>query len=279
MTIFQAVILGAVQGLTEFLPVSSSGHLVLLQHWLGLHDMLVFDIAVHWGTLLAALVYFWRELLGVVCQSVLFLVRRPQGTERDQFLSENPYALTGGLILLSSAATAIVGIFFKELFQYLFESVLAVGIAWVCMAFFLICSKHFKNVEYERGLREMNHQDAFLTGLAQGIALIPGISRSGSTILAGMKCGLERKTAAHYSFLMAVPAIFGVGLYKLQDGMAFLKMQPEIYAAGFLTSAVVGFCAIALLFRILERGKYHYFGYYCLALGLFAIASQYLLKP
>src|SRR3989338_1112180 len=132
MNIYEAALLGAIQGLTEFLPISSSGHLVLVQHWLGARrEMLMFDIIVHWGTMMAMFAYFRREIFQLTAQSLLFLWKRPkQGQARDTFFQEHPFALTGWLVLLSTLATGIVGLFCKDIFERLFESVLAVGIAW-----------------------------------------------------------------------------------------------------------------------------------------------------
>ncbi len=279
MTLLQAIILGAVGGLTEYLPVSGSGHLVLLQHWFGLQsDMLIFDMSVHWGTLLAVFVFFWREILWLITQPILFLIQRPSGNQRDEFFSKHPYALIAGLIFISSIVTALVGLFCQEIFEYLFESVFAVGLAWIGMAILLIWSKDYKNPELERALPEMNHQDAFFIGLAQGLALIPGVSRFGSTVLMGVRCGLTRRDAARYAFLLGFPAILGVGFFKIPEVMAVWKMHPQINLAGLWAAAVTGFFSISWILRTIERGKYHYFGYYCLLIGLFAIASQFL-KP
>ncbi len=278
MNIYEAALLGAVQGLTEFLPVSSSGHLVLVQHWLGARrEMLMFDILVHWGTMLAMFAYFRREITQLTLQSLLFLWKRPRcGEVRETFLRKYPFALTGWLVVLSTLATGIVGLFCKDIFERLFESVLAVGIAWIVMAVFLIASSRIKNLERERTLEQMHHQDAFLIGLAQGVALIPGISRSGSTILTGLWCGLEKRDAARYSFLMGMPAILGVGLLEGRRALDFISQQPQVAAVGFFVSAIVGYLAIMLLMRILQRGKYSLFGYYCLAAGIFAVVTQFI---
>ncbi len=277
MTIIQAAILGMVQGLTEFLPISSSGHLVLFQHWFGLkEEMLVFDIAVHWGTLLAVIIYFFSDIKKITFQTVQFILCRPKGAESDAFFNENPYALSSGLIILSSVVTVLVGIFFREVFEFAFRTVFAVGIAWLIMGTLLIYADRMKSLEPERDLAHMHHRDAFFIGLAQGLALIPGVSRSGSTILMGIRCGLNRKEAARYSFLLGIPAILGVGLLKLNEGLPVMLAQPAVYVTGFACSMAVGFLTIIALFKVLERGKFHFFGYYCLAIGLFAMASQFL---
>jgi len=277
MTILQAAILGVISGLTEFLPISSAGHLVLFQHWFGLsEDILIFDIAVQWGTLMALLIFFAADLWKILSQAVLFLFRRPRGAAREEFLDKYPYALTAGLIILSSVVTVFVGIFFRELFEFAFRSVFAVGIAWLIMGTLLILSKRIHSLEVEREMTQMHHRDAFFVGLAQGLALIPGISGLGAMILMGLQCGLTRPAAIRYAFLLGIPLIFGAGLFKLNEGLPFLVSQPQVYGTGFVCAMAVGLLSIKVLFQVLERGKLHFFGYYCFAVGLFAIASQFL---
>ncbi len=280
MSVTQAAILGIVQGLTEFLPISSTAHLLLVQHWFGIQDdMMIFDIALHWGTLVAVFIYFAREIGQTVIHTVLFLIRRPRGAAaREEFLNHYPYALTGGLILLATLVTGFVGVFCLEFFKFLIQSIFAVGVTWLMMGVLLILSARIKNLERERTLAEMHHRDAFFIGLAQGISLMPGISRAGATILMGLKCGLTPRDSARYSFLLSIPAILGIGLLKLEEGIQFFRMRPEIYGTGFAAAMIVGILAIKVLFQVLERGKYHYFGYYCLAAGIFAMASPFL-KP
>lgn len=277
MTLAQAILLGAVQGITEFLPISSSGHLLLLQYWFGLHDdMMIFDIAVHWGTLCAVLIYFCRDIGKLIADSLLFVLRVPRGDKKDAFIEQHPFSLLAGLIFLSTLVTLFIGVFCMEFFEFLIQSILAVGVTWIIMGVLLVLSNRIKHLERERSLTEMNHRDAFFIGLAQGLALLPAISRAGATILMALKCGIKARDAARYSFLLSIPAILGVGLYKLQEGIAYFQMKPGIYLSGFLAALFVGLLAIRILFGVLERGKYHYFGYYCLAAGLFAILSPYL---
>jgi len=277
MTILQAAILGVFQGLTEFLPVSGSGHLVLFQHWFDLNsDIMTFDIVAHWGTLLAVIIYFHSDLQKMFYQTGLFLIRRPKGLEQEAFLNTYPYALTSGLIVLSSLVTIFVGVFFRELFEFTFRSVFAVGIAWVIMGTLLVFANRIKSLDPERDLTGMNHRDAFFIGLAQGLALIPGISGSGAMILMGRRCGLARRDAVRYALILGMPLVLGAGVFKLREGLPFLIEQPQVYGTGFVCAMVVGLLSIRILFQVLERGKLHFFGYYCFAVGVFALASQFL---
>lgn len=269
MTLFDAIILGTVQGLTEFLPVSSSGHLVLFQNLLGLSEpMIAFDIAVHWGTLTAVLIFFIKDICLIAYQTVQYLIAFPFSKDRQALLKRYPLTLMTGLIIIASIPTAIIGYVFKDAIAHLFGSIAAVGAAWFFTGILLIMSKRFQNGDRELSL--MNQRDAFLIGMAQGIAIIPGVSRSGSTILAGMLCGLERQEAARFSFLIAIPAIVGAGLLHWKEESEWLMQNQSVIWAGFFSSAVVGYLAIIFLLKLTRWGKFYWFGYYCVALSLVA---------
>ncbi|MDD5218164.1 MAG: undecaprenyl-diphosphatase UppP [Candidatus Omnitrophica bacterium] len=271
MNIYEAVVLGIVQGFTEFLPVSSSGHLVLFQNLLGMREpMLAFDVAVHLGTLLAVFVYFGKDLIRMVVQSVLFAVKFPFASDKDEVHQQYPYAAITGFVILASVPTFLIAIAFKDMFEYLFSSVAAVGFAWLVMGILLVLSRWFQESN-ARFLTMMNHRDAFFIGIAQGIAIIPGISRSGSTILGGMLCGIEKKDAARFSFLIGIPAILGAAVLKMREGIDFFASYPAALIAGFVMSALVGYFVIGFLLKVLGKGKFYLFGYYCLVLSVVTI--------
>jgi len=275
MTIQEAIILGIIQGLTEFLPISSSGHLVLFQHLFGFKEpMLAFDIAVHCGTLLAVFVYFAKDLLQIFLQSFLFLIRWPFVRDRKQLFEKYPYALTGGFILLASIPTFIIAFVLLEGFEFFFGSILSVGIAWMGMGVLLLVSRRFQ--EGDRPLNLLNHRDAFLIGIVQGISIMPGISRSGATILTGMACGMNKEAAAKFSFWIAIPAILGAAIFKMEEGMHWVTSQAPLLLAGFGAATLTGFLAIYFLLNLLRRGKLFIFGYYCLAMGLFTVIYRFL---
>ena len=173
----------------------------------------------------------------MIRQSLTFLVRFPSIRNRDLFFLENPYALVAGLVVLTTFVTAMIAILFQGVFRALFESVVAVGVAWIGMGGALMISWKIQNGV--RSLHQMNHRDAFLIGLAQGFAIIPGISRAGMTIMIGMACGLEKREAARFSFFAAMAVIAGAGLMEAREGLHFFSEQPLALVVGFVTSALV----------------------------------------
>ncbi len=269
MPIFEAIVLGIVQGLTEFLPISSSGHLVLFQNLLGYTEpMIAFDIAVHWGTLLAVFIFFGKDIWGMIVQTFTFLIRLPKQPAKDLFI-EFPYALVSMFVIVATIPTVIIGLVFEEAFEYFFSSLTAVSVAWFIMGIILILSRKFQ--EGGRSLSHMNQQDSFLIGLVQGLAIIPGISRSGSTILCAMLLGIDKREAARFSFLLSIPAIIGAGILKLKDGVALMESSSWALAVAFLTASLVGYISIAFLMEFINRGKLYVFGFYCLAVSALAM--------
>lgn len=267
MNLFEAVLLGAVQGVTEFLPVSSSGHLVWCQHFLGIREpVLAFDIAVHWGTLAAVMAVLGRDLAAMMREFFCYLGGKLRGKVS---LNDYPFARLSLLIIWASVPTALIGLLAKDWLEQHFHSVRLVGIAWVVTGILLVLSRRLK--PGETPMPSVSFAKAFWIGAAQGIAVLPGISRSGMTILAGLCHGLERREAARFSFLLAIPAILGAGLLKVREGFDFFRAYPLELAAGFLTSAIVGYLAITWLLSILEQRKFYLFGYYCLAMGVLTL--------
>ena len=270
MTLLQALILGTIQGLTEFLPVSSSAHLVLFQNLLGLHDpMLAFDVTVHGGTLLAIFLYYRRDISGMIGDTFFYLAGFFSARDRGPLLERTPSARLAGFVILASIPTGIIGLALKDFFESLFASVSAVGVAWVIMSVPLMLSQKFQRGT--KRLDQMSRADALCVGLAQGVAIVPGISRSGSTILGGMWRGVEPKEAARFSFWVAIPAILGAGILEMKEAIHLFRANAPVLVAGFASSAVVGYLSIALLLRLIQRGKFFLFGFYCLAIGIFAL--------
>jgi undecaprenyl-diphosphatase len=275
MNVSQAIFLGAVQGITEFFPVSSSGHLVFFQSLFGLKgDTLAFDIVVHWGTLLAVFIYFWKDIFALAKDTLLFSVRWPFKRNRAALFEAYPHALTGFFVMLTTVATGIMAFAFKEIFEFMFNSMLTVGGAWLVTGVCLILSRRFQYGQ--RGLLEMNHQDAFMIGLIQGIAIMPGISRSGATIMIAMYLGLERESAARYSFFAAIPAILGAGVLEMNETISFYNANTPCFLTGLVVSAILGCVGIHFLLKIVRAEKYHYFGYYCLVMAAVALSCSIL---
>jgi undecaprenyl-diphosphatase len=243
----QALFLGALQGLTEWLPISSSGHLALAQHFFGIAAPVAFDVALHLGTLLAVFVYFWKDIIAIVKH----LARKSP----EQKLAIN--------IILACIPTAIIGFAFKPQFEAMFGQPLAIALALAITGVILLLAGR------KAGKKEITNKSALIVGIAQGIAVAPGISRSGATIGAGLLLGLKRESAALFSFLIAIPAVIGAGAFEVKDA-AFAGIDPLTVLLGTAVAAIVGYACIGLLMSVLKRGRLAIFAYYCFGLALLA---------
>jgi undecaprenyl-diphosphatase len=269
--LLQAIIQGVVQGLTEFLPISSSAHLILVPRLLGWDDPFLtspeFDVMLHLGTLGALLVYFWRDLfrLGLAWLASL----------RERRLGDDPDRRLAWLLLLTVIPAASVGALFEDFFDETFRDVLLViPLLLVVGAGMLAFGERYGR--RDRGLDKLRVRDALVIGMAQALALFPGISRSGVTIAAGLVLGLDRAAAARFAFLMGIPIIAGAGLWKLRVIVAgeTSAFEPLVLAAGMTASALAGLAAIAFLLRYLRTRSTGIFIVYRL---LFAAVAAVLL--
>ncbi|MCL2841489.1 MAG: undecaprenyl-diphosphate phosphatase [Defluviitaleaceae bacterium] len=255
MTIFQAIILGIIQGIAEFLPISSSGHLILFQAVFDmshLENAFTFDIVVHAGTLVAIMAVFWQDIWNIL---------------------KNPFSKMTGLLIVGSVPVAVVGFFFRGVIEN-FRGGLWLAIAFTITGCLLIFADKFTAGKKEA--RDMTYIDAIIVGCMQALALPPGISRSGTTIAGGLARGLSRETAARFSFLLAAISIAGVS--GLETILVFTGETPNGYTvgmgamiAGFIASAIVGYAAIKLLLKIVKAAKLRYFSYYVWALAAFIL--------
>jgi undecaprenyl-diphosphatase len=261
MTIWQAAVLGLVQGLTEFLPISSSGHLELCRQILGWQGFdLAFDVALHWGTLLAVLLYFRRDWMA--------LTRGVLTSLRDR--RANAESMLAAKLVVGSVPAAVAGVLLEELAETTLRSPWVIVSMLAVVGFFLL----FADRRAEPGPADQvpGWGATLLIGLAQAIALVPGTSRSGITMLAGISLGLSRASAARFSFLLSAPIIFGAGLFKLGD----VAQSPSLaVVVGFVSAAISGGLAIAFLLRYLTRGSFRPFAIYRIALAL-AVAALLL---
>jgi undecaprenyl-diphosphatase len=247
-----AALLGLVQGLTEFLPVSSSGHLVVFQNWLHEeHTPIVFDLVLHLGTLLPILWVYRLEVWNLI-QS---LVKNPTGTE----------SRLAWWIVLGSVPTAAIGIAFEDLFNEIFQTPSMVASAFFVTGSFLFATKYLS--EGQRDETAMTWKDALVIGTIQGLAITPGISRSGSTIAIAMLLGLKRDLAARYSFLLSIPAIVGGFVLKL-DELDFDVVSAGELASGFIVSAISGLVALKILLKLVNAGDFSKFSYYLWAIAV-----------
>jgi undecaprenyl-diphosphatase len=278
MDIIQSIILGIVQGATEFIPVSSSGHLVLVPWALGWPSPgLFFDTMLHWGTLAAVITYFWREWLAVIRAFFASLFGRgPWSSTPGGRLADPDSRLAWGIIL-GTIPAVVLGFLFEDFFESLFGTPLAVGAFLLVTAVILALSE--KLGRRIRSLAQLNMPDALLIGLAQAAAIAPGISRSGATIAAGLARGYQREDAARFSFMLSAPIIFGAGVLQLFDvvrGVEVVTSSAASVIAGTVAAGVTGYLVIRFLLNYLRRGSLYVFAIYCAVVGVAVIVASLL---
>jgi undecaprenyl-diphosphatase len=247
MTVTQALLSGIIQGLTEFFPVSSSGHLALFQAMLGMKEVMAFDIFLHFGTLISVVIFFRKDIIKLFTGDIKTLK----------------------FIIIASVPTFIIGILFKDVVESIFSSVRLVGAALIVTGLFLLVASFaaFRK-RHAGGSKQLGALNSAMIGIAQGIAVIPGISRSGSTIGTALIAGLDDKTAIKFSFLLALPAILGANLLKVRHIYGNLvSVEAVPYIAGFIAAVLSGLAAIKLLYGILKNNLLYLFGIYCLLAG------------
>ncbi|QQY80685.1 undecaprenyl-diphosphatase [Keratinibaculum paraultunense] len=275
MTLFQAIILGIFQGISEFLPISSSGHLVVLQHFFNIKEgNLFFTEMLHFGTLISIVIVYFNDIMNIIVE---FFKMLRDGIKNKKFKITNDYQKLALLIIIGSIPTAIIGLLFEDFFEKLYSSsLLPIGIAFLVTGFLLWIAN--KKPNEAKKVKEMTILDSLIVGTFQGIAIIPGISRSGSTIVAGLFRGFDRSLATEFSFLLALPATFGAGLLGIMDviktGSKTTIDMPLII--GILLSTIVGILAIKFLIKVLKRNKLHYFSYYLWIIGCITIFSHFI---
>ncbi len=258
-----ALVLGIVQGAAEFLPLSSSGHLVLIPWLLGWPAPgLAFDAFLHLGTAVAVIAYFWRDLLSLAGAWL--------GSLRDRSLADSPQRRVAWLILLGTVPAAVTGLLLEDLFEELFANPAAVGVFLLVTAALLAASERWSRQEHQA--EEMTWLDGLWVGIGQACAIAPGLSRSGTTIAAGLWRGLTRPVAARYSFLLSVPIVVGAGLLQARKLLGGLDTPWLPLALGFLASAGVGYLCIHLLLGFVQRRRLHVFAGYCAAAGVITLA-------
>lgn len=249
MNLIEAVILGVVQGVTEFFPISSSGHLVIFQHILGFKEpMLAFDIFLHFGTIVSVLVFFWKDIMSIL-------------------KGKSPILK---FIFIGSIPTFAIAILFKDTVESFFAAPLVVGYSLIVTGIFLFITNFFavRNKRTQRK-KDLNAANSVIVGIAQGISIIPGVSRSGSTIGASLIAGLEEGMAIKFSFLLSIPAILGANLLKIREIYGNLvSIDTVSFLAGGIAAMITGIVAIRVLYGILKRNLFFLFGIYCLAAGV-----------
>ncbi len=268
MSYFEAIILGLVQGLAEFLPISSSGHLALLQQWFGIQEdkVLLFAVLLHVGTLISVFIVYWRDIAELIVE--LFLTIKDLCTGKGLRLQERPVRKLGIMIIVATIPTGIIGILFNDLFDSLYNSIIPIGIGLIITGFLLVMAE--RRGASNRGIEQMNFRNALFIGTVQGIAICPGISRSGSTLFGSLICNLDRKFAVKFVFLISIPSILGSAVMEapaaLESGFDMAQLGPVL--VGMIVAAVSGLIAIKTMIKIVSDKKLNYFSYYVWALGL-----------
>ncbi len=272
MTLFEAIILGLVQGLAEFLPISSSGHLALLQYFFGIEgeSVLLFAVLLHVGTLVSLIMVYYKDLgelfveLGATLKDIF--------TGKGPRIDANPNRKLGFLIIVATIPTALIGVFFNDLFNGFYLSLMAIGIGLLFTGTLLWIAERIP--EGKKNVRKTKFRDAIFVGIMQGIAICPGVSRSGSTLFGGLAAGLNRETAVKFAFLISIPSILGAVVLEVPDalklGLGDNMLVPVL--VGMAVAAVSGFIAIKTMIKVVSNKKLIYFSIYTWLLGALVIA-------
>lgn len=253
MSLFDAIILGLLQGLTEFLPVSSSGHLVLTQAILNVNDPgVAFEVILHAASLLAILVYFRKRIFALI----LALFGKGEKEDRTIVL----------FLVIGTLPAVIAVLLFKDFFEEAFSNPVMTSVMLLVTGFILLMTRFIP-----KGNDKVSTKSTILMGLGQAMAIMPGISRSGSTIAVGMMSKVEPSKAAEFSFLLAIPAILGALVFKADDLTQLSSDMLGLYSISFITTFVSSLLAVYLVLSLIKKGKFEYFAYYCFAAGLFGL--------
>ena len=280
MLILQAILLGIIQGLTEFIPISSSAHLIIVPWLCGWDDAILnslsFDLALHLGTLVALLLFFAQDWIRLIRAGIASIIERKIGDDVDRKLA--------WLIVIATIPGAIAGVLAESKIEALFHSpnaphqanaMIAMAVIIAILGTLLFIAERI--ARHERRINQITLKDAIIVGIAQAFAVFPGVSRSGSTITAGLFVGLKRETAARFSFLLSAPLIAGAGaksiydVIKLATGGAFTQTELLMFPIGFIVAAVTGYLCIRFLLRFLRKNSADIFVYYRWALAILIV--------
>lgn len=271
MGYFKAIILGLVQGLAEFLPISSSGHLALLQNLFKVSPdkVLFFAVMLHLGTLISVFIVYWKDIWELLVELVITI--KDLVTGRGLRLQERPVRKLGVMIIVATIPTALIGLLFQDFFNGLYLSYTAIGAGFLITGIIMFAAEKMGSAS--RGIEKMNFRNAIFVGVLQGIAICPGISRSGSTLVGGLTTGLKRDFAVKFAFLISIPSILGSVVLEVPDAIeaGIEASQTGPILAGMVVAAVSGFIAIKTMIRIVSDKKLSYFSYYVWVLGICTI--------
>ncbi|MCR5733189.1 MAG: undecaprenyl-diphosphate phosphatase [Lachnospiraceae bacterium] len=287
MSVLQAIVMGIVQGLTEFLPVSSSGHLAIFKNILGVDtdSGILFDVLLHVATLIAVFAAFYRDVIRLIveffvivkdgCINLGRFFKNLTAKDKEDYINvaSNSYKKFVLLLLVSTAATAVLGVLLKKVVEGVNSNLLVTGISLIGTGVILIISDYIN--EGGKRPKDATYTDALLVGSAQGVATLPGLSRSGSTIVACMLCGFDKRFAIKYSFIMSMPAILGALILEIGDVDTSVISGSEVgaYIVGMIFAGIIGFIAVKLMIKIVLNRYFKYFAFYCFLVGAISVIA------
>jgi len=287
---WKIIIMGLVQGLAEFLPISSSGHLALFRHILNL-DLdggILFDIMLHFGTLVAIFIAFWKDIKKLIVEGLcivrdfflnifIFLKRFVKKSDTPYIkLVDTAYRKFVMMVIVSTIPTGILGILLGDEVERAMMTIIFPGIGLLMTSLLLMLADNTKSGT--KRPNQISYGEAALVGCAQGIATFPGLSRSGTTITACLLCGFDKNFAVKYSFIMSIPAVLGAAILEVKD-IGKLNVAPSLmgqYIIGTIVAAVVGYICIKTMLVVVRGKKYKYFAYYCFIVGLVAVVWNFV---
>ncbi|MDO5344883.1 MAG: undecaprenyl-diphosphate phosphatase [Lachnospiraceae bacterium] len=291
MSVLQSIFLGIIQGLTEFLPVSSSGHLAIIQNIFQIDtgSSILFDILLHLGTLLVVFIVYWKDIWKLILEALhmlgdifynlaaLFKGSEADGKKPYRRVVRSNYRKFVVLLLVSTIPTGIMGVLGEKLIKGASDTLLVPGICLLITGALLLLSDRMENCT--KIPKDVTYKEGVLVGIAQGFATLPGLSRSGTTIAACLFCGFDRRFAVKYSFILSIPAILGAAVLEIKDVGAEVVGGGLVgtYLAGMVAAALVGYVCIRTMLVVVRNKKFKYFAFYCFAVGIISIVCNFVL--
>ncbi|HKL99331.1 MAG TPA: undecaprenyl-diphosphate phosphatase [Mobilitalea sp.] len=291
MDLINAIIMGLVQGIAEFLPISSSGHLAIMKQILHMNTDtgLLFDVLLHLGTLAAIFIAFWKDIKELIVEGFKIIgdflvnctrfIKNLGASKKVEYkkMITTAYRRFVILVIVSSIPTGIIGILFSDAFEQAGATLLVPGLSLILTSILLMIADRApvgKKTE-----ENATYKDAGLIGLAQGIAIMPGLSRSGTTITASLLRGFDRSFAVKYSFIMSIPAVLGAALVELKDFKPDMVESSQLvnYLFGTIIAGIVGYICIKTMLVIVKGKKFKYFAYYCFTVGLLSVIAHFVI--
>jgi len=265
MDILEAIIIGVVQGLTEFLPISSSAHLIFIQELLGVERVnMAFDVLLHLGTLIAVMGYFHKDIIEMIKSFISSIADIFRGKFK-QGIKEDNYKKLAWMVIIGTFPVVLVGFFFESQIEAIFQSITIPAFFLLITGILLYVSQRVNRKT--RKIEKIGIKDSIIVGIFQALAIIPGLSRSGTTIAGGLLLGFDKELAAKFSFLLAIPAILGATVLQLKDIGTGLDSNIFAFVFGFLAALISGYLAISIVLKLIKERSLDIFAYYCWIVG------------